>query len=266
MESYNEVLILEEAVYDYESVIGSENIIYPKWEAVLKHFGCDWCKELKEAGYEPKRLKDECGATMEKCLEAADGDEEESRQILIFRRDQVKAALSRAYQTALDKTAKYQAMAFEFYDRYDLPLRHLDKADMCKDVTEYLTYQLESGRLHDYDSYFRCNWLHEKSGVMLMLFVYRYTPTKKEIKKKLYSPDKRYWYIRGICRAKDYTEELNESGQIRHWLKTTFENDMKGDWVASQIVRAYIDAQIGAGVRGVSLEGLSQEVKDAIGC
>ena len=89
------------------------------------------------------------------------------------------------------------------------------------DVMEYMIWQQNAGRLRNC-SYFRVKYYDETSDKMLMLFFYL-----KDGKNII-----QFWELSGICEADDWTEELEDSGNIRAWLKTKI-NDLEKDqdWV-----------------------------------
>ena len=144
--------------------------------------------------------------------------------------------------------------AWELAEPYEQPLRRLDKRTLKSDIREYINLQQQSGRLL-YKRYFRCKWHDEYTDRTLMIFLYRV--------KKRDTLTERWWRIAGICDARDWSEELEEDGEIRRWLKP-FEHDMpKGDWVVEQQARAEADKLVGENIQA-SLQYLPKEIRNAI--
>lgn len=69
--------------------------------------------------------------------------------------------------------------------------------------------------------YFRAKYYDENSDKMLILFFY-----KGERFGKM-----QLWKLSGICEADDWTEEQEDDGQIRFWLKSMIADLPKDDWV-----------------------------------
>lgn len=90
--------------------------------------------------------------------------------------------------------------------------------DIKKEVETYLQYIADCTRGY----YFRVKYYDEEIDRMLMLFLY---------KGERFGP-MQVWKIAGVCFAEDWTEELEENGQIRFWLKTKITDfEDKTDWV-----------------------------------
>ena len=90
--------------------------------------------------------------------------------------------------------------------------------DIKKEVETYLQYIADRTRGY----YFRVKYYDEGIDRMLMLFLY---------KGERFGP-MQVWKITGVCFAEDWTEELEENGQIRFWLKTKISDfEDKTDWV-----------------------------------
>ncbi len=131
----------------------------------------------------------------------------------------------------------------------------LDKRSLKAEVEEYIDNMNKSGRLL-YDRYFRCKYYDEDSDKMLMLFFYK--AERLSIMQ--------FWNLAGICFEEDWSEEAEDNGEIRNWLKCKITDMPKGDWVIEQLVRAEADKIIrGYAVQG-SIEGLPKEIKYAIEC
>jgi hypothetical protein len=134
-----------------------------------------------------------------------------------------------------------------------LGLGMLDKRGLKAEGEEYIDIKNRNGRLL-YENYFRCKYLDEGSGRMLMLFLYR--ADKIGIMQN--------WLVRGVCFAEDWSEEAEDDGLIRLWVESSITEFKKGDWVVQQQVNAEADKiTLGFAVRG-SIEGLPKEVKYAI--
>ena len=140
---------------------------------------------------------------------------------------------------------------WDITEKYENPTRTLDKARLRKDLKEYITHMVDSNRLLR-EHYFRVKWFDGNTDLMLMLFVYR----------DRLDASKQYWRLAGICKAEDWSQELEDDGIIRKWLKPFELDEPKGDWVAEQQARAEVDRQFD--YRVVTLNGLPKEVLNAI--
>lgn len=100
------------------------------------------------------------------------------------------------------------------------------KTDLKKECEKYINIMQENGRLL-YDYYFRCKYLDENSDQMMMLFFYK--------GKKFGAMQ--VWDLYGVCRAEDWSEELEDCGQIRAWLTSSINPEDIGDWVWDERVR-----------------------------
>lgn len=72
-----------------------------------------------------------------------------------------------------------------------------------------------------YGYYFRIKYLDEKTDKMLTLFFYKGQKIGKM----------QMWDLVGICEECDWSEELEESGQIRAWLSSKLDPKEETDWV-----------------------------------
>jgi hypothetical protein len=97
-----------------------------------------------------------------------------------------------------------------------------------KEIEEHIARLAKSNRIPWYD-FFRTDYIEKNSGKQLKLFFYR---------RKLFGI-MQIWNLAGICEAIDYTDEEEENGQIRAWLKSkifyktstiTHEWLVKNDW------------------------------------
>ena len=95
--------------------------------------------------------------------------------------------------------------------------QRLPKNEIKQETELYISGSLS--RFSGY--YFRIKYLDEATDRMLMLFVY----------KGVVFGSMQLWEIRGICPAEDWTEELEEDGQIREWLDSKINPTEETDWV-----------------------------------
>ena len=106
----------------------------------------------------------------------------------------------------------------DYEDEFDgMPM---PKYDLKAEVEDYILFQKKDGRLC-YDYYFRVRYFDETQDEMLMLFLYkgRKTACMQE------------YDLCGLCRESDWSQELEDDGAIRNWLKSKLETDEKTDWV-----------------------------------
>ncbi len=100
-----------------------------------------------------------------------------------------------------------------------------------KEVEEYITHQSKENKL-PWWGYFRCKYYDEKSDSMLMLFIY------KSCKLSIMQ----YWDLAGVCLAKDWTQELEDDGFIRSWLKVKIKDiPEQEDWVIRERVMKVLE-------------------------
>lgn len=81
---------------------------------------------------------------------------------------------------------------------------------------------IESNQRYQYKRYFKLKYLDETYNKEIYLFF-----RKKEIVQE----NKQMWNLVGICESKYWTEELEDSGQIKVWLDTKTEDLPDIDWV-----------------------------------
>ena len=90
--------------------------------------------------------------------------------------------------------------------------------DIKQEVETYLNITAAWARGY----YFRVKYYDEAIDRMLMLFLYKGEKFGRM----------QVWKVAGICFAEDWTEEQEESGQIRFWLKTKIcDLSPEVDWV-----------------------------------
>ena len=97
-------------------------------------------------------------------------------------------------------------------------------SEIKKEVDEYFIH-IESKLNTSY--YFRIKYAEEDCDKMLMLFIYK--------DKKIGSMQ--LWRLAGICFEEDWSEELEDSGQVRFWLNTKITDlPEESDWVVKHLV------------------------------
>lgn len=117
-------------------------------------------------------------------------------------------------EAVINKVVITAEAEFDYESEFGL---RLPKIDIKRETEEYISGSLS--RFSGY--YFRIKYLDEATDRMLMLFVY----------KGVVLGCMQLWEIRGICPAEDWTEELEEDGQIREWLETKINPTEETDWV-----------------------------------
>jgi hypothetical protein len=134
-----------------------------------------------------------------------------------------------------------------------LDLGRLDRRALKAEAEDYIDFMNKGGRLL-YAHYFRCRYLDEDSGQTLMLFLYRAERLSVM----------QYWNLAGVCLAEDWTEDAEDDGTIRRWLKAKITDLEKGDWVIEQQARAFADKILSGGTVQGSIQGLPGELTYAI--
>ncbi len=124
----------------------------------------------------------------------------------------------------------------------------LPTADIKRETEDYIN----NITVRFYGYYFRVKYYDEATEQMLMLFFYK---------------GERFgcmqmWELSGICLAEDWSEELEQEGQTRYWLKTKIIPDEKNDWVID-LREARRRSETGQ-MAVFSLVGLQREVVNAI--
>jgi hypothetical protein len=139
--------------------------------------------------------------------------------------------------------------AFDYMEALDLG--ELDRRSLKAEVEEYIDRMNDGGRLK-VEHYFRCEYFDERSGRMLMLFLYR--AGRMSVMQN--------WLLKGICFAEDWTEDAEEDGLIRSWLESRI-TDLadEPDWAVR--VRAY---RIITGTEKTLYENVAGEVRDEFEC
>ena len=98
--------------------------------------------------------------------------------------------------------------------RFDLGecvgLEAFDWRTLKSETEEYINRQASAGRI-PWWGYFRADYVDEDSGRRLKLFFYKGgTFGNMQI-----------WDLKGICEADDWTQDAEDEGHIRAWLKTS---------------------------------------------
>lgn len=109
---------------------------------------------------------------------------------------------------------------FDYESLFGLPLPRADMKGECEKYIDNI-----SGQNIGY--YIRAKYYDEAIDEMLMLFFYK----GKAISRM------QMWELTGICRADDWSEEMEEDGLIRHWLKSSLTPKEETDWVWDLRVR-----------------------------
>lgn len=128
----------------------------------------------------------------------------------------------------------------------------IPKADIKRETEEYMEHLQKTARL-TYGCYFRVKYYDEQSEESLMLFFYRGERVGLM----------QMWKLSGLCKAEDWTEDGEEIGRIRAWLKTKISDIPKdADWVLDYR-EAKRRGEIGQ-MPVFRLTGLNREVINAI--
>ena len=123
-----------------------------------------------------------------------------------------------------------------------------DKRKLKAEVEEYI--QNMSSSL-PWWGYFRADY-EDGDTERLKLFIYK----GKKIGLM------QYWELRGVCLAKDWSEEMEDEGHIRSWLNTQIEDiPEEDDWVVR-----YRMWQVIRSTDKTSYDKVLEEVKDVFEC
>ncbi len=109
---------------------------------------------------------------------------------------------------------------FDYESLFGLPIPRADMKGECEKYIDNINGQ-------NIGYYIRAKYYDETTGEMLMLFFYK----GKAISQM------QMWELAGICRADDWSEEMEEDGIIRHWLKSSLTPKEETDWVWDLRVR-----------------------------
>jgi hypothetical protein len=126
-----------------------------------------------------------------------------------------------------------------------------DKKTLKAELSEYIENMTAAGCL-PWWGYFRCDYDDEASGRRLKLFIYR---------GRLIG-NMQYWDLAGLCSAEDWTEEAEEDGTVRRWLKEKVEDvpDYE-DWAVRARVREILQ-----NTEKTLWDNVLKEVTDAFEC
>lgn len=117
-----------------------------------------------------------------------------------------------------DKVVITEEAEFDYMEVVGLSMPKKDIKSVCED---YLEIQQENRRLQN-GYYFRIKYLDEETNAMVWLFFYK--------GEKLGSMQ--FWELKGVCREDEWSETLEDEGQVRLWLKTKITPDEnEPDWV-----------------------------------
>ena len=129
-------------------------------------------------------------------------------------------------EIAIDKIIITEEAELDYEESvgYQLP-----KEDIKTEVEWYIGERKKAGRFTS-GCYFHVDYLDEEADKMVRLFFY-----KGEKFGTMQT-----WNLAGACLTEDWSEEMEDCGQIRVWLKTILNPTDKGDWVWDERVRRYL--------------------------
>lgn len=152
-------------------------------------------------------------------------------------------------EIAINKTVITEEAVFDYENIIG---GRIPKADIKRETEEYMEHLQKTARL-TYGCYFRVKYYDEQSEELLMLFFYRGERIGLM----------QMWNLSGLCKAEDWTEDGEEIGRIRGWLKTKISDIPKdADWVLDYR-EAKRRGEIGQ-MPVFRLTGLNREVINAI--
>ena len=97
----------------------------------------------------------------------------------------------------------------------------IPKIGIVKQVEEYLGLRQEDDKLNNV-KYFKLKYYDNTTGEMLWLFI-----RKDKVFLSIQT-----WILVGLCKEEDWTEELENDGVVRGWLKSNVEElSDEEDWV-----------------------------------
>jgi hypothetical protein len=127
----------------------------------------------------------------------------------------------------------------------------LDKKTLKAELSEYIGYMTAAGRI-PWWGYFRCDYDDARSGRRLKLFLYR--------QRRL--GNMQYWDLVGLCLAEDWSEDAEDDGAVRRWLKEKVEDVPDyDDWVVRRRVNEILNE-----TSKTLWENVLEEVKNAFDC
>lgn len=124
---------------------------------------------------------------------------------------------------SINKVVITEEAEFDYESIIGLPM---PKADIKEATENYIEIRYDGGRTLWRD-YYKWKYYDEIADKMLYLFFY---------KGKKFG-NMQMWDLCGVCFEEDWTEELEECGQIRNWLKSKIDPQDNGDWVWDERVR-----------------------------
>jgi len=120
----------------------------------------------------------------------------------------------------------------EHFDEPEYLAPIMPREDIKTECAKYIT--INKSLQNDY--YFRAKYYDETKERMLMLFFYK--GEKGIIKIDEEEVPYQEWKLKGICFAEDWSEEQEESGLIRNWLKRDIQDEeQEDDWVWTERIR-----------------------------
>ena len=129
-------------------------------------------------------------------------------------------------EIAIDKIIITEEAEFDYEEAVGYPI---PKGDIKAEVEWYISERKKAGRFN-VGCYFYVNYLDEEADEMVKLFFY-----KGERFGKM-----QIWSLAGVCLKDDWSEEMEECGQIRVWLKTSLDPESTTDWVWEERIRKYL--------------------------
>lgn len=124
---------------------------------------------------------------------------------------------------SINKVVITEEAEFDYDSIIGLPM---PKADIKEATENYIEIRYDGGRTLWRD-YYQWKYYDEIADKMLYLFFY----------KGQKFGNMQMWDLCGVCFEEDWTEELEECGQIRNWLKSKIDPQDNGDWVWDERVR-----------------------------
>ena len=124
---------------------------------------------------------------------------------------------------SINKVVITEEAEFDYDSIIGLPM---PKADIKEATENYIEIRYDGGRTLWRD-YYQWKYYDKIADKMLYLFFY----------KGQKFGNMQMWDLCGVCFEEDWTEELEECGQIRNWLKSKIDPQDNGDWVWDERVR-----------------------------
>lgn len=124
---------------------------------------------------------------------------------------------------SINKVVITEEAEFDYESIIGLPM---PKADIKEATENYIEIRYDGGRTLWRD-YYKWKYYDEIADKMLFLFFY----------KGQKFGNMQMWDLCGVCFEEDWSEELEECGQIRNWLKSEIDPQDNGDWVWDERVR-----------------------------